>query len=348
MSDVKPIPGFNRYGITSDARLFNLETRKELKTSRNSRGYYVTILVDDFGHRKGVKRHRLVGLAHLEHPEGNIEDFVINHKDSTPGNDWKDNLEWCTQKWNVEHWQENGKEKVSIPVEVLDVEANESTFFESIGACSRTVGIGRYPIHLRLERGPEYIWPEGKRYRVVTDEVDWPSVKKLTYGRSREVLVKDLKTNTIIIFSKLTDTLPLIGYKLAAVWKWANDYRQPVIPGLFQIQFADTALPWREVDDVFEELQDGMHLKVVFRFDSDWGNPIWYESARACGKLNGLAATALNYRLKSRGQKVFSDGKRYCYYSDLSEFQKKTIRYEIPPEGRVQRPSKAAAEQSVE
>lgn len=348
MSDVKQIPGFSRYGITSDARLFNLETGEELKTSRNSRGYYTTILVDDFGYRKGVKRHRLVGLAHLEHPEGNIEDFVINHKDSTPGNDWKDNLEWCTQKWNVEHWQENGKKKVSIPVEVLDVETGESTFFESIGACSRTMGIERYSIHLRLERGPEYIWPEGKRYRVVTDEVDWPPVKKLAYGRSREVLVKDLKTDTVFIFNKLSDSLSLIGYKLAAVWKWANDYRQPVVPGLFQIQFADTALPWRKVNDVFEELQDGMHLKVVFRFDSDWGNPIWYESARACGKLNDLAATALNYRLKSRGQKVFSDGKRYCYYSDLSEFQKKTIRYEIPPEGRVQRPSKATTEQSVE
>lgn len=343
MLNLKPIPGFSRYGITTDAKIFNLKTGAQLRTSSDVRGYRYTILVNDAGERKGMKRHRLVALTHLDMPDGDPEMFVVNHKDHIPGNDAKDNLEWCTQKENIEHWKEGGKEKTSTPVEVLDVKTGETTHYESIGACARELGINRYSIHGRLARKSSCIWPEGKRYRVGGTVGPWPPVDNMTVGRSRKVILKDLKSDALVIFDKLSDVLPYIGYKLPAVWKWANDYRQPVVPGLYQLQFTDKALPWREVDDVFEELQMGMQCKVVVRFDADWGAPVWYESAVACGKLNNLKPTALNYRLKSKGQTVYSDGKRYCYYSELPEDQKKTIRYEIPPEGRVQRPSTATA-----
>jgi hypothetical protein len=268
---------------------------------------------------------------------------VVNHKDHIPGNDHKDNLEWCTQKENVEHWLVGGKDKTSVPVEVLDVDTGIVTQYESIGACSKALGINRYSIHGRLERGASCVWPEGKRYRTGNTDGAWPAVDDTTVGRSRLVLLRDLKTDTVVVFNKLTDVLPYVGYKLSTVWHWANDYRQPVIPGLYQIQFSDNAVPWREIEDVFEELEQGARCKVVVRFDANWEDPVWYESATICGVLNDLKSTAINYRLKSKGNNVFSDGKRYCYYSDLPEDQKKTIRYEIPPEGRVQRPSKATA-----
>lgn len=342
MSTLEQIPGYSRYGITENGELFNLVTGDELKTSPDPRGYHRTALVNDAGEQKGVKRHRLLALTHLEWPEGNIEDFVVNHKDLIPGNDWKDNLEWSTQKENVEHWKASGlNQKKSIPLETVDGEDGKFTRYKSIGECSRDLGIDRYSIQLRLDRGPQYIWPEGKRYRVGHSSEPWPPVDKLEYGRSREVLLKDLRTGKKILVGKLSDVLPLIGYKLSAVWSWANNPEQPVVPGLFQLQFCNKLKPWREVQDVFKELQDGMKSKVVLTFGGDWSNPIWYESATTCASLNNLKPTALNYRLKSKGQKVYSDDKRYCYYDDLSDIQKKAIRYEIPPEGRVQRPSKA-------
>jgi len=341
MLEPKPIPGYSRYGITEDGRLFNLQSGEELRTSKNARGYHVTILVNDNGERKGVKRHRLLALAHLDLPEGDLDDFVVNHKDLIPGNDTKDNLEWCTQKHNVEHWVKLDGKRRSTALETLDVADDTVTRYNSIAECSNALGLERYSIQLRLDRGPQYVWPEGFRYRIGHSDSPWPPIEKLEYGRSREVLLKSLRTGKVFLFNKLTDTLHLTGYKLAAMWKWASDPAQPVIPGLYQIQFVDGCKPWREVEDVFLDLQDGMRNKVVFRFDEDWSNPIWYESARVCAEINGLKTTALNYRLKSRGQVVYSDGKRYCYYEDLSTDQKKTIRYEIPPEGRVQRPSNA-------
>lgn len=343
MSTLKRIPGYSRYGITDDGKIFNLVTGKRLRTSADLRGYHRTVLVNDEGIRKTVKRHRLVALAHLEWPEGNIEDFVVNHKDSTPGNDWADNLEWCTQRENVLHGIASGTERRIIPLEVLDVNTGKLTRYNSIAECSKDVGIDRYAIHLRLERGPEFIWPEGRRYREGHSDAPWPEVKELDYGRSREVILRDLRRDKQIIFEKLSDALPIIGCAMSTVWHWANDPAQPVIPGLYQIQFLDSVKPWREVEDFFEELQKTTGKKVTFVFDEDWGNPVWYASANDCAAANGLKPTALNYRLKSKGQKVFSDGKRYCYYDDLSEVQKKTIRYEVPQEGCVQRPSKATS-----
>lgn len=343
MLEPKKIPGFSRYGITEDGVLVNLETNKCLRTTRNHRGYHTTILVDDTGRRRGMKRHRLVAMAHLKWPDANIDEYVVNHKDSTPGNDWKDNLEWCTQKRNVEHWKENGVKKKTVKLEVLDSFLKTTVRYDSIGQCSKDLGIERYSIQLRLDKGPEYCWPEGKRYRYGHSDETWPTVKKLDYGRSREVALKSLKTGEVFLFNSLSETLSLIGYKLSAVWQWASDPKQPVIPGLFLIQFAEDLKPWRVVNDPYGELQDGMRNKVVFVFDSDWKNPIWYGSARLCAELNGLKTTALNYRLKSKGSKIYSDGKRYCYYDDLTADQKKIIRYKVPQEGCVQRPSKATA-----
>lgn len=329
MLEPKVIPGFGRYGITRDGRIFNYLTGKFLKTSPDPRGYHRTILVNNQGVRKGVKRHRLVALTHLEWPASNIEDYVVNHKDLTPGNDWVENLEWCSQKHNVEHWVKNGIERSPIPLETLDGEDGKLTQYETIAECSKDLGIERYSIQLRLERGPEYVWPEGKRYRLGHSDHAWPKVKYLKYGRAKEVMVKDLKNGQLTIFSKLSDVLSVIGTKLGSAWKWADDPHQPVLPGFVQLQFLDNLKPWREVGDVFEELQQTTKGKIVCVFDSEWCNPVWYLSAKKCADTHGLKPTALNYRLKSKGEKVYSDNKRYCYYDDLTIDQKKTIRYEV-------------------
>lgn len=338
----KRIPGFSRYGITRCGTIFNLETGKQLKTTPDVRGYHQTTLVNDQGEREGVKRHRLVALTYLEKPHEIVEDLVVNHKDTIPGNDWESNLEWCTQKQNVQHWSENGIKRQRIPLETLDGEDGRLVRYNTVAECSKDLGIDRHSIYVRLQRGPEHVWPEGKRYRKGHSDDPWPLVEPLKYGRSRDVILKDLVSGISFIYEKLSDVLPFIGYKLPAVWGWANNLNQPVIPGLYQIQFFDEVKPWREVEDVFKELQDHTHAKVVFTFDSEWNNAIWYESASACAEDNGLRPTALNYRLKSQGKTVFRDSKRYCYYDDLPDVQKKTIRYEVPPQGGyVQRPSKA-------
>lgn len=333
MKEIKPIPGFSRYGITSDAQLFNLKTGKQLNTSPNRRGYHYTRLIDDNGLAKGVKRHRLVALTHLA--PGRPDETHVNHKDLTPGNDWKDNLEWCTPARNTEHWVENGTARTKLSLEVMDVTDGSIACYSSASECARVLNLTRTSILDRARRGNEYIWPEGKRYRISNPAEQWAIQTVKVTGMSREVVLRDVITGFQIVLEKLSDALCFIGYKLSAVWQWASDSNQPVIPGLFQIQFVDEFKPWREVDDYIEELQLGSHLKVVITFDEDWKDPCYFESAIRCAKASGLKTTALNYRLKSKGNTVYNDRRRYCYYSDLSDVQKKTIRYEVLPVGRA-------------
>lgn len=79
-------------------------TGKILKQRDNCRGYlYIEI------NRKRMYVHRLVAEAFIDNPN-NLP--IINHKDENPSNNRVDNLEWCTQKYNINYG--NARKKMSI------------------------------------------------------------------------------------------------------------------------------------------------------------------------------------------------------------------------------------------
>ncbi len=148
-------------------------------------------------------------------------------------------------------------------------------------------------------------------------------------GNSRIVVVRDLITNQITTYSQLQHVIPLLGYDPSTIRKWVNNRDQAVLPGLYQVQYLDELRPWRHVEDIFGELEMYTHRKVVVRFDADWSNPVVYESARICGYHNNIKKTTLTFRLKRKGQHIWSDKYRYAYYSDLSEEQRTTARHKV-------------------
>lgn len=103
----------NRGDITSVDKLIYREGKKpylkeylELKTSLNSRGYK-RVGLSDKGDRKNHTIHRLVATAFIHNKENYP---VVHHKDENILNNRVDNLEWCTQQYNVEysnakHWE---------------------------------------------------------------------------------------------------------------------------------------------------------------------------------------------------------------------------------------------------
>ncbi len=96
----KPVKGFeNRYMISSFGRIYLLLYHRLGKPYMNSNGYY------GFTLRNGndvIKTtiHRLVAEAFIPNPS-NLP--VINHKDEIKTNNHFENLEWCTQKYNVNY-----------------------------------------------------------------------------------------------------------------------------------------------------------------------------------------------------------------------------------------------------
>lgn len=60
-------------------------------------------------HRNGKQDTRTVHRLVAEHFLSNEENLPeINHKDANPRNNRVDNLEWCTQKYNIQYAYDNG------------------------------------------------------------------------------------------------------------------------------------------------------------------------------------------------------------------------------------------------
>ena len=81
-----------------DLRGWNRKERS-MSAQISDHGYYSIILHKDYIKRSFLV-HRLVAEAFIENPN---EYPVINHKDEDQLNNNMDNLEWCTQKYNVNY-----------------------------------------------------------------------------------------------------------------------------------------------------------------------------------------------------------------------------------------------------
>lgn len=109
----KQLPGFSRYEITDDGRVWSNISNKYLtpkrSTGKNERFYWVVSLKPDSG-GKCLKRsiHRLVAEAFCEKPEGM---YQVDHIDGNKLNNHYTNLEWVNNSINQKRAWENGLNK---------------------------------------------------------------------------------------------------------------------------------------------------------------------------------------------------------------------------------------------
>lgn len=84
--------------------------------------------------------HRLVAEAFISNPRGFP---VINHKDENPQNNAVDNLEWCTQKYNMNYGtcQSRRSRKLSKRVQQLDKAGNILSEYASVKEAYQKTGI---------------------------------------------------------------------------------------------------------------------------------------------------------------------------------------------------------------
>lgn len=91
----KKIEGFEDYSVSTHGRVRNDITTDLLNQHSGAHGYLCVSI-------RGVKHfvHRLVAQVFLQ----NINNYpVVNHINGIITDNNVDNLEWCTQKYNVEH-----------------------------------------------------------------------------------------------------------------------------------------------------------------------------------------------------------------------------------------------------
>ena len=89
------------FTVTKSGLIYDSSTGKEIKQNKDSDGYYQINIYTDTKLRTTVKIHRLVALAFLGKPA--MTSLQVNHKDGNKENNHPSNLEWCTQRENIEH-----------------------------------------------------------------------------------------------------------------------------------------------------------------------------------------------------------------------------------------------------
>lgn len=125
MQPIYKIPGyetFEGYYITEEGEVYSKKTNKFLK-QQDRRGYKRVSLSGKNKLRKTFSVHRLVALVYLYFP--GCEQLTVNHKDETPSNNHKDNLEWLSMADNIRYSQQ-GSKTFTNPDELLE-EWNNST-----------------------------------------------------------------------------------------------------------------------------------------------------------------------------------------------------------------------------
>lgn len=118
-----------KYEISSNGQVRNIKTKKELTLSENN-GYLTTNIVIN-KQTKHISVHREVAKAFIPNDDPNKN--VINHKNGIKtDNDYK-NIEWCTQKENVNHALVSGLTGLHAkPIIQMDLNGVEIRRYKSI------------------------------------------------------------------------------------------------------------------------------------------------------------------------------------------------------------------------
>ena len=92
------IPGFEDYYVTSDGKVFNLNTGLCLKPQNHHRYGYLRVCLCADRKPKMESIHRLVAKAYLPNPK-NLP--CVMHLDDNPKNNHVSNLRWATHQENM-------------------------------------------------------------------------------------------------------------------------------------------------------------------------------------------------------------------------------------------------------
>lgn len=197
--DIKGYEGL--YKISNTGKIKSYHTRgnhqkvgKEhyITPSKTTTGYYKVELMKEHK-RRGYKLHRLIALAFIPNP---LNKPYINHIDGNKLNNSLSNLEWCTQKENVNHAYNAGL----IPKNAISKEELHNLYMikrKSISEISAIthVGYNRVKEYMKLYDIKMHI---GRKYDIPIEELK----KDFESGLTNKEISKKYNCSTAIIATR--------------------------------------------------------------------------------------------------------------------------------------------------
>lgn len=190
----KNIDGFP-YKVSNKGRVANAETNKILSNIKSD--YHCVNLYKN--RKMFVKRvHRLVAKAFIPNPD---DKKLVNHKDGNKHNNSVNNLEWCSNSYNIQHAHDNGLIKVSshsIIIEQYDEKDNKIREWKSASKAIKDTQISREKLYKLCETGDTYnkftykmIRPKENK-KIIKNEI-WKKIPNYDYYASSHGRIKNDK-----------------------------------------------------------------------------------------------------------------------------------------------------------
>lgn len=135
----KDIDGFEGlYKISSFGNVYSISKKKLMSLERTPANYKRVSLRKN-GKNKHFQVHRLVAQAFIPNPH-NLP--LVNHKDENPSNNYVDNLEWCTQSYNLNYGTRNLKISAnSRPVKQITFDGFVVAVYYSANFAGKIMGV---------------------------------------------------------------------------------------------------------------------------------------------------------------------------------------------------------------
>lgn len=319
--DFYEIPEYTRYLISEDGIVINKFTRRKIYGGINPDGYvHFRIYSDQHERIFTIGRHRLLCMVFHGCPEG-YQELQVNHLNGIKGDDFIENLQWCTRKENIEHAGRIGISKKCIPISVRDVITGKIENFPSMSACAEYYGMSKDQIQHRIKIGKRRVFPEKKQYRKNSECEDWWTPENIELsiaenGRSKGIYVKQVLTRNVYKFSTSIEAAIFLKVSSAAISQWLRLPGQPILPGMIQLKTIQDKTPWRKIENPWLEYANTYpNSRIVYCVHFETGRIRFFESPIICAKEMNILTTTLHYRLTAKDSPVFKDGYQYFYYS---------------------------------
>ena len=130
--------------VDDEFNIYNIRTNKKLTPYIGTDGYYQVVRRIEKNKTYHARVHTIFAHCFIDNPN-NYK--YVNHIDSNKLNNSLDNLEWCTNSYNVQHGWDSGnrthKNNTNVSVYLNDVEIGRYT---SIRKLSEDLKIDRHKV----------------------------------------------------------------------------------------------------------------------------------------------------------------------------------------------------------